>query len=162
MNLSGTFLVPLAFSSAAAVTMATLGGLLTELGPWYAQLKRPSWQPPDWAFGPIWSIILALGAVAAALAWQAAPEGPARKWLLAVLIANGILHVMWSALFFKLHRPDWAFIEVILLWLSIVALIVVLGYHSKVAGLLITPYLAWVTAAAILNYQIVILNGPFK
>ena len=84
-----------------------------------------------------------------------------RRWILFVLIVNSILNIAWSGIFFKLKRPDWALVEVLLLWLSIVVLIVVLGQASRLAGLLMVPYLAWVSTAAFLNYRIVQLNRPF-
>ena len=124
-------------------------------------MKKPWWQPPDWAFGPVWTAILAMAAVAAALAWRAAPEGAARGWILAVLLINCMLHVSWSALFFKFKRPDWALIEVAAFWLSILSLILVLGQHSLTAGALLVPYIVWVTIAAKLNYDVMRLNEPF-
>jgi benzodiazapine receptor len=143
------------------VIVAVAGGVLTEIGPWYDRLKKPSWQPPNWAFGPIWTVILMLAAVSAALAWQAAPDSSARMAVFAVLLVNSILNIAWSGIFFKMRRPDWALIEVGLLWLSILALILVLGSYSATAGLLMVPYLLWVSIASFLNYRIVQLNKPF-
>jgi len=155
------FLTALAVSAGVAIVVAVAGGLLTELSPWYDRLKKPSWKPPDWAFGPIWTVILILAVISAALAWDAAPDSATRGWILIVLIINSILNIAWSGVFFKMKRPDWALAEVLLLWLSIVALIVVLGQASRLAGLLMVPYLAWVSTAAFLNYRIVQLNRPF-
>lgn len=151
----------LAGSGAVAVIVAIAGGVLTEIGPWYDGLKKPSWQPPDWAFGPVWTVILILAAISAALAWDAAKDPGGRTAILLVLIVNSILNIAWSGIFFKMKRPDWALIEVAMLWLSIVALIVVLGFHSTVAGLLMVPYLVWVSIASFLNYRIVEMNKPF-
>jgi tryptophan-rich sensory protein len=156
-----SFYWALGFSGVAAVIVAVAGGMLTEIGPWYQGLKKPSWQPPDWAFGPVWTVILILAAISAALAWEAA-EGPgARAAILAVLVINSILNIAWSGIFFKMKRPDWALYEVALLWLSILALILVLGAHSATAGLLMAPYLVWVSIASFLNFRIVALNKPF-
>jgi benzodiazapine receptor len=102
-----------------------------------------------------------LAAISAALAWEAAAATGARPAVLAVLVVNSILNIAWSGIFFKMRRPDWALIEVALLWLSILALIVVLGAQSTMAGLLMVPYLAWVSIASFLNYRIVQLNKPF-
>jgi tryptophan-rich sensory protein len=159
--MDASLLIPAAVAASVAIMVAVLGGLLTELGPWYHGLRKPSWQPPDWAFGPVWTVILAMAALAAALAWRDATDAVARGWILVVLIVNCVLHVLWSPLFFKLKRPDWAFVEVIFLWLSVLALVVVLGRHSAMAGLLLVPYIVWVTVAAKLNYDVVKLNGPF-
>jgi tryptophan-rich sensory protein len=152
---------PILTAAACAIGVATLGGLVTDIGPWYHALKKPDWQPPDWLFGPAWTLIFALAAMAGVLAWRSRPN--LRRWALivGVFAANGVLNIVWSACFFGLHRPDWALAEVAALWLSIVALIVVLAPHSKLASLLIVPYLVWVSFAAFLNWTIVRLNYPF-
>lgn len=144
----------------AAVGMALAGGLLTEIGPWYRGLRKPSWQPPDWLFGPAWTLILGLEAWSASLAWDAA--GNERPLVVGLFLVNAVLHVLWSPLFFKLRRPDWALIEVPLLWLSILALMIALAPISPLASALLTPYLLWVTFAAYLNLTIVRLNRPFQ
>ena len=108
----------------AALGVAVLGGLSTDIGPWYAGLRKPPWQPPDWLFGPVWTLIYALTAAAAVRAWLAA--GPrAHGGLLSAYALNAFLNVLWSLLFFRMHRPDWAVVEVVFLWASIVLLIVV-------------------------------------
>jgi tryptophan-rich sensory protein len=159
--MTDSFLWALGGSGLVAVIVAVAGGVLTEIGPWYERLRKPSWQPPEWAFGPVWTVILILAAISAAYAWEAA-EGPgAKAAVLSVLVVNSLLNIAWSGIFFKMKRPDWALIEVALLWLSILALILVLGAYSTTAGLLMVPYLVWVSIAAFLNYRIVQLNKPF-
>jgi tryptophan-rich sensory protein len=152
---------PIVVAALAATTVAMLGGLMTELGTWYYGLRQPAWKPPDWLFGPAWTTIFALTAVAGIQAWRDAPDRRARDWLLALFALNGFLNVFWSLLFFRLRRPDWALIEVGLLWLSIVLLIGVLARWSRPAAWLLAPYLAWVTFAAALNAEVVRLNAPF-
>jgi benzodiazapine receptor len=112
-------------ASAAALVLAA-GALLTDIGPWYRNLRKPAWQPPDWAFGPAWTIIMALVAVAGVLGWRAARGHHEHTLLIALFLINGTLHVSWSLLFFRLKRPDWALVEVVLFWLSIVAITVFL------------------------------------
>jgi translocator protein len=158
MEWTSSFLWALGFSSAAAIIVAVAGGILTEIGPWYESLKKPGWKPPDWAFGPIWTVILIMAAISAALAWEAAPDSTARTWIFTVLFINSALNILWNYVFFKMRRPDYALIEVAVLWLSIVALIVVLGAYSSTAGWLMVPYLLWVSTASFLNYRIVKLN----
>ncbi len=152
---------PIAIAALAALALAILGGLSTDIGPWYRALHKPPWQPPDWLFGPVWTTIYALSASAGVLAWRAAKEPPRREWIIGLFALNGFVNVLWSLLFFRLRRPDWALAEVGLLWLSIVLLIVVLGRWSKPAGWLLAPYLAWVSFASVLNYTVVSLNAPF-
>jgi tryptophan-rich sensory protein len=143
-----------------ATIVAGVGGVLTDVGPWYRALRKPSWQPPDWLFAPAWTIIFALAATAGVLGWLAAPDTAVRIEILALFGLNGVLNMVWSLLFFRMRRPDWALLEVGPLWLSILALIVVLWPLSYHAGWSLIPYLAWVSFAAFLNWTIVKLNRP--
>jgi len=152
---------PIAIAAAAAISVAVLGGLMTDLGPWYMNLKQPSWKPPDWAFGPIWTTIFALAAASGVIGWRRAPSRSDRERLLLLFAANGFLNVFWSLLYFRLHRPDWSIVEVPFLWLSVLMLIVVLARYAKTAAWLLSPYLVWVAIAALLNWQTIALNGPF-
>jgi len=148
---------------ALAVSYATagLGAALTDLGPWYLALRQPEWKPPDPAFGVIWTTIFTLCAISAWLAWQAASAQALRRRVLVLFAVNALLNVVWSALYFKLQRPDWALVEVVFLWLSILALVVGLWRISARASLLLVPYFVWVSIAAVLNLETVHLNGPF-
>jgi translocator protein len=152
---------PVLIAAAAALAVALLGALMTDLGPWYAGLKQPAWKPPDAAFGPIWTTIFALAAAAGVIGWRRVPSRQHRERLLALFAANGFLNLLWSLLYFRLHRPDWSLVEVLLLWLSVLALIVQLARFARPAAWLLVPYLVWVAIAALLNWQTVQLNGPF-
>jgi len=152
---------PIAVAGAAALAVATLGSTITDLGPWYQSLRKPDWQPPDPVFAIAWTTIFALAAASAAIAWRAAPRGAAREWLVIAYALNGFLNLLWSLLFFRLQRPDWALIEVCFLWLSIVAMIIVAARHSALASVLLIPYLVWVSVASALNFDVVRLNAPF-
>jgi len=152
---------PVLAAAALAATLAVLGALVTQLDPWYYELRKPSWQPPDWLFGPVWTLIFSLAALAGIIAWDRAVNRSERRRIVALFAANALLNVLWSYLFFRLHRPDWALVEVVVLWLSIVALIVGLWPISKTASALLLPYLAWVSFAAVLNLAIVRLNSTF-
>jgi len=151
----------IAVAAAWGVVVAAAGAWLTDLTPWYFTLRKPSWQPPDWLFGPAWTLILSMASLSAYLGWSNALDSSAR-WLVVVLFGlNGAANILWSPLFFKLRRPDWALIEVPFLWLSILLPILLLWPVSRVASLLLLPYLAWVSFAAFLNLTIVRLNQPF-
>jgi tryptophan-rich sensory protein len=143
---------------ALATVVAILGALVTDLGPWYANLHMPPWKPPDALFGPAWTLIFAAAALAGALGWQAMPQRAARITLCLYFAVNALLNVLWSALFFRLHRPDWALLEVVLLWLSILVLMLALRRVVPRAALLLLPYLVWVSYAAFLNLAVVRLN----
>ncbi|MGX7706819.1 TspO/MBR family protein [Methylobacterium sp. Gmos1] len=152
---------PILVAALSAIVVAGAGAWLTTLGPWYRSLQVPSWKPPDWAFGPVWTTIFTLAAIAGVLAWNAAPEGSERFWLLTAFAVNGILNIAWSGVFFRLQRPDWALVEVVALWLSVAVLILVVGRQTGLGALLLVPYFVWVGIAATLNWSIVRLNGPF-
>jgi len=126
-------------------------------GEWYSRLAKPSWTPPNWLFGPVWSALYVAMAVAAWLVWrQAGLRGAAAP--LAVFVVQLVLNAAWSWLFFGLHRPDLAFAEIALLWLAILATLVLFWRRNALAGTLILPYLAWVTYAASLNLGLWRLN----
>lgn len=152
---------PIAVAAAAVLLLSLLGGLTTTLDSWYYSLQVPSWKPPDWLFGPAWTLIFALAAIAGVLAWRASTDRRQREQILLAFALNGFLNVLWSLLFFRLHRPDWALVEVIFLWLSILWMIRVVRGPSPRAGWLLAPYLAWVTFAGLLNAAILDLNAPF-
>ena len=151
----------LSFAFVISFATAGIGGALTDLGPWYQALKQPDWKPPDAAFGVIWSTIFTLGAFSGWLAWRQAPLLRERLVVLAVFLINLSLNVLWSWLFFVQHRPDWSLVELYFLWASIVAMMVVSWRHSRLAAVLLVPYLAWVTTAGVLNQANIQLNGPF-
>jgi len=153
---------PVLIAAMSAIGIAALGALMTDLGPWYANLRKPSWQPPDWLFGPVWTLIFALCALSGYIAWWEAPNRGGRDGIIGLFALNGFLNVLWSSIFFRVKRPDWALVEVGLLWFSIVLMIVVLMRYSRTASLLLLPYLAWVTFAAVLNWSVVRLNAPFS
>jgi translocator protein len=148
-------------AAVAAMVVAGLGALITDLGPWYYRLEVPSWKPPDWLFGPAWTVIFTLAALSGYLSWSHAPRySPNHARVLALFTINGLLNIAWSALFFRLHRLDWALLEVVLLWLSIAGLMFLTARHSRLASLLLLPYLLWVSFAGCLNLVLLRLNGP--
>lgn len=153
---------PILIAALAAAAVAALGSLMTDLGTWYVNLRKPSWQPPDWLFGPAWTLIFALCALSGYLAWRAAPNRGGRDGVVALFALNGCLNVLWSGLFFRLQRPDWALTEATLLLLSIALMIVALARYSRVASVLLVPYFVWVSFATVLNWAVVELNAPFS
>ena len=136
---------------------AAMGGLFMP-GEWYASLKKPSWNPPGWIFGPVWTALYTMMAVAAWLVWRQGGWGKQRKALL-IFLAQLALNAVWTPLFFGLHRPGVAFAEIVLLWLAIAATIAAFRSVSRVAAWLLAPYLAWVSFAAVLNFALWRLNA---
>jgi benzodiazapine receptor len=153
--------LPIIVAAIITILVLAVGGAMTTVGPWYRNLRKPSWNPPDWMFGPAWTVILGLAGWAGVLAWTNAPDTAAHLRIALLFGVNIVLHMLWSPLFFNLQRPDWALIEVLFLWLSIIALMVGLAPFSSTAIWLLLPYLLWVAFAAILNFTIVQMNRPF-
>jgi translocator protein len=137
--------------------VAGVGGLTTtpNIPNWYASLAKPSWTPPGWVFGPVWSVLYLSMAIAAWLIWQ---RGNATVPMI-VFGIQLVFNAAWSWLFFGLHSPGVAFVDIILLWVAIVATAVAFWRRSMLAGILFVPYLAWVSFAAVLNFAIWRLNG---
>lgn len=154
-------ILPVTVATAAAICVAALGATITDLGPWYQALVKPDWNPPDVLFPMGWTVIYALITIAGITAWRAAPTSATSEWIIGLFALNGFLNISWSLIFFRLQRPDWAFYELTLLWLSIAVLIVFCGRFSRLAAALLVPYLAWVSFAGALNWSVVQLNAPF-
>jgi len=149
-------LVLLAFLLLCAAVATT--GILFQPGTWYATLAKPEWTPPDWLFPPAWTSLYVMIAVAGWLVWRAA--GLRRAVMPFVLYAlQLVLNAAWSWLFFGLHRMDVGFFDIVALWLAILATLVAFYRVDRVAGLLLVPYLLWVSFAAALNLAIWQLNA---
>lgn len=136
---------------------AGIGGAVTatSVADWYATLAKPSWTPPGWIFGPVWSFLYLSMAVAA---WLVLRQGKAKLPML--LFAGQLtLNMAWSWLFFGLHSPGAAFLDIVLLLAAIVATTVVFWRRSQAAGILFLPYLVWVAFATVLNLAIWRLNA---
>ncbi|KWV90903.1 TspO/MBR family protein [Erythrobacter sp. YT30] len=156
-----TLVIPIVLATIAALFVAALGASMTDTGPWYQSLAKPSWTPPDPMFAMIWTAVFGLITVSGITAWRAAPTARVAQRVITLFAVNGALNIVWSLLFFRLQRPDWAMVEVSVLWLSIIGLMIYCGRYSRIASLSLVPYLAWVSVAAVLNWAIVDLNAPF-
>ena len=136
-------------ASATAVFIADNG--------WYAGLAKPAWNPPGWLFGPVWTILYAMMAVAAWRVWL--QGGWARqKKALGLFLLQWALNALWTPLFFGLHRPDWALAEILVLLIAILATLRVFWRVDQLAGPLLLPYAAWVGFATVLNWTIWRMN----
>jgi benzodiazapine receptor len=153
-------LVPLALWVGLCWGVAGLGGVFTAMGvsDWYLTLARPSWNPPSGVFGPVWTLLYTVMGVAAWRVWTRRREAPARV-ALALFGVQLLLNLGWSVVFFGLRAPGWAVAEIAALWLAITATLVWFWRVDRLAGLLLAPYLAWVSFAAALNLAIWRHNG---
>lgn len=120
---------------------------------WYAGLAKPSFNPPNWIFGPVWTVLYTLMAIAAWLVWRR-PDSAPRKAALRLFAAQLALNFGWSILFFHYHWIGIAFVEILTLWLTLLAATWFFFGLSRAAGWLMVLYLAWVSFASILNYAI--------
>jgi len=145
----------------AACFLAALPGAWFHPGEWYEQLKKPSWRPPNRLFAPVWTVLYLMIAVAGWLIWRQAGFAGARLPLV-VYVSQLILNAAWTPLFFGLHRPDLGLADIVLVWVSIIAAIVLFYPIHVVAALLLVPYLAWVTFATALNFAIWRLNSVMQ
>lgn len=137
-------------ASGTAVFVSTAG--------WYAGLNKPAWNPPAWVFGPVWSLLYAMMAIAAWLVWRAG-GWKAQRRALGWFLLQWLFNALWTPLFFGLHRPGLAFAEIVALWLVLVVTLRSFWRVQKAAGVLLTPYLAWVSFAAVLNFAMWRLNS---
>jgi translocator protein len=139
--------------------VAGVGGFFNSMGmpEWYASLEKPAFQPPSWIFGPVWTLLYIMMAAAAWLVWKDAGfhGASAALTLWGVQLA---LNLAWSGIFFALQEPGWALVEIVILWVAILATIILFFRHSSLAGWLMVPYLLWVSFATALNAAIWRLN----
>jgi tryptophan-rich sensory protein len=150
--LIGSILIPLVVGYIGAIVT------LPQITTWYATLSKPWWSPPNWLFGPIWTTLYVLMGIALFLVWR---EGIHRRDVRFAILIFGvqlILSLVWSVVFFSFHALFGAFAIVMLLWLAILANIIAFVIISKWAGLLLVPYIIWVSIASYLNYSVYLLN----
>lgn len=131
-----------------------LVGLLNAPGEWYDGLAKPAFNPPDWVFGPTWSVLYVLIGIAGARIWTRAPRAPAMFVWWAQLAFN----FAWTPVFFTFQRPDWALTVIVPLLVSILAFIVLTWRRDRLSALLFVPYAGWVAFATVLNFAIWRLN----
>jgi tryptophan-rich sensory protein len=136
---------------------ASISGIVVSTTGWYEGLNKPSWNPPGWVFGPVWTALYVMMAVAAWRVWQRG-GWKAQRLPLGLFLIQFLLNAMWSPLFFGMNRPDLAFAEILLLWCALAVTLVMFWRVRRSAGILLIPYLVWVTFAAVLNFTIWQLN----
>ena len=131
---------------------------MTGIDSWYATINKPSWNPPNSVFGPVWTTLYVLMGIAWFIVWKSDAPASYKNRASSLFIAQLILNFCWSFIFFNRHEIGWAFAEIILLWLFILFTIFAFAKVSKPAAWLLVPYISWVSFAAMLNYTIWQLN----
>ena len=144
-------------ASIALVSAAASVGGIFGVGDWYRALVKPSFNPPNWIFGPVWSALYLAMAVASWLIWMKRGTHPVRLPL-GLYAAQLVLNAAWTAIFFGAHRMGLAFAEIAVLDLLILACAVTFWPVSRTASLLMVPYFAWVSFASLLNFSLWRLN----
>ncbi len=145
-------------SMAPPFLAAAIGSIFTasSVSNWYQTLQKPFFNPPGWIFVPVWTLLFFLIGCSLYLVWQSDKEGKKKAYL--IFGIQLVLNVLWSALFFGLQNPGFAFAEITILWIFIIWNMVIFRKFSSVAAWLLVPYLLWVSFAAYLNLSIFRLN----
>jgi translocator protein len=159
--------IKLIISIAVCQSAGIIGSFFTisAISTWYAGLTKPVFSPPSWVFAPAWTLLYTLMGIALFmlwLSWQKTEEAKEKKKLKIALFFFGFqlfLNAIWSIIFFGLKNPFWALVEIIFLWLAILLTILFFWKISKIAALLLVPYILWVSFASFLNYSIWYLNA---
>lgn len=153
-------LVALLVFVAICFAVAGFGALFTasSVNDWYRTLQRPSWNPPSWVFGPVWTALYTTMAIAAWLVWRRRDAHKARG-ALTLFAVQLVLNAAWSPLFFGLQNPLAGLLVIVPLWCAIVATLVAFWKISSLAGILFVPYLLWVSFATVLNFTIWRMNA---
>jgi translocator protein len=142
------------FIAGAIGTVATLSQITT----WYATLAKPVWAPPNWLFGPVWTTLYVLIGIALFLVWREGTDRRDVRAALGIFTVQLVLNILWSVVFFSYHSLLGGFIVILILWIAILANIIAFYVISKPAGLILIPYIVWVSIASYLNYAVYILN----
>lgn len=139
-------------------TFGFLSGYLTTdaITGWYTTINKPSWQPPNWLFGPVWTVLYIMMGIAVALIWHSDHKDENKA--ITFFVVQFVLNMAWSLIFFNLHQIGFAFLEILTLLLFIILTIIHFYKINKTAAYLLIPYLAWVIFATILNGTIWSLN----
>ncbi len=153
-------IIRLIIAVAIPLVVGGISGYFTVTGveSWYLTIQKPTWNPPNWVFGPVWTTLYVMMGIALFLVWK---EDTSRELKAIAFILFGVqllLNFFWSFIFFKLEQPGWAFAEILVLWTAILACIFAFGQVNKTAAWLLVPYISWVSFATILNGTIWKLN----
>jgi translocator protein len=125
---------------------------------WYATVNKPSFNPPNWIFAPVWTTLYILMGISLFLVWKSESDKAVKQTAFILFIVQLTLNFFWSIIFFRLQQPGWAFVEIIAMWLAILFTILWFGKISSLAAWLLVPYICWISFASVLNYAIYKLN----
>ena len=143
------------------VAVGAVSGFFTssEIPGWYQTINKPTWNPPSWLFGPVWTTLYVMMGIALFLVWKSDASQSVKKTAIILFAAQLVLNFFWSFIFFNQHQIGWAVVEIITMWVFILLTIFAFAPISKIAAWLLVPYISWVSFATILNYTIWKLNS---
>jgi tryptophan-rich sensory protein len=158
--MKGSDILKVVFSILICQAAGFLGSLATtpSIATWYKTVAKPSFSPPNAVFGPVWITLYLMMSISLFLVWRQWGAAKGVRPALIIFFVQLALNTLWSVLFFGLHQPGWAFLEIVVLWLFILLTMIVFWRLSRAAGLLLLPYLLWVSFASALNFAIWRLN----
>jgi translocator protein len=153
--------IKLIISIAIPVAIGATSGFFTVTGveSWYQTINKPSWNPPSWIFGPVWTSLYVMMGIAFYLVWKSDSSSILKKTAIILFAAQLLFNFFWSFIFFNQQQIGWALVEMLIMWVLILLTIFAFANVSKTAAWLLVPYIAWVSFAAILNFTIWKLNS---
>jgi translocator protein len=147
-----SILIPLVIGSIGSIVT------ISQIQTWYSTLSKPSWAPPNWLFGPVWTTLYILMGIALFLVWREGLNRSDVRFAILIFAVQLVLNLLWSIVFFTYHSLFGSFILIMILWIAILANIIAFSIISRTAGLLLVPYIVWVSIASYLNYSVYLLN----
>jgi len=159
-HIKGIEIIKLAICIGVCLAAGFIGSIFTNtsIPTWYTTLEKPSFTPPNWLFAPVWTALFVLMGVSAFLLWRNGLDDRKIRISLSVFVVQLVFNMLWSAAFFGLRSPLVGLIVIVILWAAILLTILNFLRVSLIAGILLVPYILWVTYAAVLNTSIFILN----
>jgi translocator protein len=152
--------IKLIIAIAIPLAIGAIGSYFTiaEINGWYTTIQKPSFNPPNGVFGPVWTILYILLGIALFLVWKSTAAASIKQYAIALFIIQLLANFFWSILFFNQHQIGWALVDIVFLWLSILFTIFAFAKINTLSAWLLVPYISWVSFAMILNYSIWVLN----
>jgi translocator protein len=152
--------IKLIIAIAIPLIIGAVGSYFTipEIKGWYTTIQKPSFNPPNGVFGPVWTTLYILLGIALFLVWKSTAATSIKQYAIALFIIQLLANFFWSILFFNQHQVGWALVDIVFLWVSILFTIIAFAKINTLSAWLLVPYISWVSFAMILNYSIWMLN----
>jgi tryptophan-rich sensory protein len=159
MNMSNILKLIISISIPLIIGFTSGFFTITGVGSWYQTIQKPSWNPPGWIFGPVWTTLYVLMGISLFLIWKSSADKEVKQTAILLFSLQLVLNFFWSFIFFNQQQVGWALVEIIVLWFAILVTIFSFSKINNTAAWLLVPYISWVSFATILNYTIWKLNS---